>query len=108
MIYLQTLGTCRADLAQQAAASQEMVSKDFGTTLPWNYHPEAGARIGLLPKYAKDASQLRWFDLPMAASAPSIQPTPGRRGLWCTSSSLLSTTYVHCPHPDPQWACLLI
>ena len=41
-----------------------MVSKDFGTTLPWNYHPEAGARIGLLPKYAKDASQLRWFDLP--------------------------------------------
>ena len=55
---------CKTDLAQSAAASQEMVSKDFGTTLPWNYHPEAGARIGLLPKYAKDASQLRWFDLP--------------------------------------------
>ena len=41
-----------------------MISKNLQTALPWNFHPEAGARIGLLPKYAKDASQLRWFDLP--------------------------------------------
>ena len=43
---------------------QEMISKDLSTALPWQYHPENGARIGLLPKYAEDASQLRWFDLP--------------------------------------------
>ncbi|KAK9816287.1 hypothetical protein WJX74_006374 [Apatococcus lobatus] len=43
---------------------QEMISKDLSTALPWQYHQEAGARIGLLPKYATDASQLRWFDLP--------------------------------------------
>ena len=41
-----------------------MVSKNLSTALPWQYHPEAGAKIGLLPKYATDASQLRWFDLP--------------------------------------------
>ena len=31
--------------------------------LPFQFHAEAGARIGLLPKYAIDSSQLRWFDL---------------------------------------------
>ena len=56
------LGSCQWPTLP--TAMQEMITKNLSTALPWHYHPKAGARIGLLPKYAQDASQPRWFDLP--------------------------------------------
>lgn len=77
-------------------APQAMIKKG---QLPFTFESRP-ARIGVLPRYATSADEIRWFDTGVCDCARRGSGRCPKKGVWCPSSHRVPVPDAHaCPHP---------